>query len=190
MNRGIAAVAASVALLVSASVTPASAISSSSATFGFYFTEIGGFGDNASFQFTTEPSSSYLVTGISGYASFPAFGIAGPISGPDLSLVPPADDLLFPNSPPYVDGSGIAFDVNDAGNTYGFILNDPPYTYAITCSTSNCTGSSFGNYVLGTLDPTPLPATLPLFASGLGLAGLLGLRRKKKGAAEAVAAAV
>jgi hypothetical protein len=28
--------------------------------------------------------------------------------------------------------------------------------------------------------PFPLPATLPLFASGLGALGLLGWRRKKK----------
>jgi hypothetical protein len=31
--------------------------------------------------------------------------------------------------------------------------------------------------------PTPLPASLPLFASGLGVLGLLGWRRKKKAAA-------
>ena len=30
------------------------------------------------------------------------------------------------------------------------------------------------------LDPTPLPAALPLFASGLGVLGLLGWRRKRK----------
>jgi len=33
------------------------------------------------------------------------------------------------------------------------------------------------------LSPVPLPATLPLFASGLGALGLLGWRRKKKAAA-------
>ena len=36
-----------------------------------------------------------------------------------------------------------------------------------------------------TLDTTPLPAALPLFASGLGAIGLLGWRRKRK--AQAVA---
>jgi hypothetical protein len=44
-----------------------------------------------------------------------------------------------------------------------------------------------GNSLRGTLNPqlmaTPLPAALPLFATGLGVIGLLALRRKRKGAA-------
>jgi hypothetical protein len=36
--------------------------------------------------------------------------------------------------------------------------------------------------------PTPLPATLPLFASGLGALGLLGWRRKRKASAALAAA--
>lgn len=50
------------------------------------------------------------------------------------------------------------------------------------------------NYSISSLDPTasiplsgtgvvPLPATLPLFATGLGMLGLLGWRRKRKKAA-------
>jgi len=35
---------------------------------------------------------------------------------------------------------------------------------------------------------TPLPATLPLFAGGLGAMGLLGRRRKRKNAAALAAA--
>ncbi len=34
------------------------------------------------------------------------------------------------------------------------------------------------------IEPTPLPATLPLFAAGLGAMGLLGWRRKRKAAAQ------
>jgi len=34
-----------------------------------------------------------------------------------------------------------------------------------------------------TAPTTPLPATLPLFATGLGAFGLLGWRRKKRAAA-------
>jgi hypothetical protein len=40
----------------------------------------------------------------------------------------------------------------------------------------------------GELDPTPLPAALPLFATGLGALGLFGWRRKRKNAAALAAA--
>ena len=40
----------------------------------------------------------------------------------------------------------------------------------------------------GPLDATPLPAALPLFATGLGAMGLLGWRRKRKAAASLAAA--
>jgi hypothetical protein len=39
--------------------------------------------------------------------------------------------------------------------------------------------------LFGAIAPTPIPATLPLFATGLGGLGLLGWRRKRK--AQAVA---
>ena len=47
----------------------------------------------------------------------------------------------------------------------------------------------FGGYYIGSIaSATPLPAALPLFATGLGALGVLGWRRKRKNAA-AVAAA-
>ena len=57
---------------------------------------------------------------------------------------------------------------NSAGMYYHFLGN---YTY----------NESFGATV--TSLATPLPAALPLFATGLGALGLLGWRRKKKAAA-------
>ena len=45
------------------------------------------------------------------------------------------------------------------------------------------TGNFQGGEIRGQLAETPLPAALPLFATGLGALGLLGWRRKKKAAA-------
>ena len=44
-------------------------------------------------------------------------------------------------------------------------------------------GGDFGNANFVSVSATPLPAALPLFASGLGALGLLGWRRKRKAAA-------
>ena len=43
----------------------------------------------------------------------------------------------------------------------------------------------FDNFSVTSVNATPLPATLPLFAGGLGLLGLVARRRKKKGIAAA-----
>jgi hypothetical protein len=42
-----------------------------------------------------------------------------------------------------------------------------------------------GLNLLGDNPPTPLPAALPLFATGLGALGLLGWRKKRKAQAGA-----
>jgi hypothetical protein len=46
-----------------------------------------------------------------------------------------------------------------------------------------CSLSTEGNFTITALSAVPLPATLPLFATGLGALGLLGWRGKKKAAA-------
>jgi hypothetical protein len=48
---------------------------------------------------------------------------------------------------------------------------------------------SLSGYIIeyDTVGTTPLPAALPLFASGVGALGLLGWRRKRKNAARAAA---
>jgi hypothetical protein len=65
-------------------------------------------------------------------------------------------------------------------------LADVEIEFAITQSST----SAFQfDYAFGTVpaaeSATPLPATLPLFATGLGGLGLLGWRRKNKRAARA-----
>jgi hypothetical protein len=53
---------------------------------------------------------------------------------------------------------------------------------------SKSTSSVSGNVQIGTASATPLPATFPLFATGVGAMGLLGWRRKRKNAAAPAAA--
>ena len=52
---------------------------------------------------------------------------------------------------------------------FSLILDDAPAEF-------------FGSFTTGAAVPTPLPAALPLFATGLGGLGLLGWRRKRKNA--------
>ena len=71
-------------------------------------------------------------------------------------------------------GIGVFFSNNDPGSTWcaGTGLGGSP-----------CELNDFGTN--GTWSETPLPAALPLFATGIGGLGLLGWRRKRK--AQAVA---
>jgi hypothetical protein len=66
------------------------------------------------------------------------------------------------------------YGLSDFSDTAAFSFNTLPQGVSFT--------SASGNF----LAPTPLPAALPLFATGLGALGLLGWRRKRK--AQAVAA--
>ena len=84
----------------------------------------------------------------------------------------------------------------DIGNIYPLMFYTSNGLTALTSGNSNYT--NFSSPVLstsvgivelglrldtGTVSAVPLPATLPLFATGLGALGLLGWRRKKKAAA-------
>ena len=55
------------------------------------------------------------------------------------------------------------------GNRYGWIVDNEFNFLAIDNSSLTVAGAA-----------TPLPAALPLFASGLGAMGFLGWRRKRK----------
>jgi hypothetical protein len=50
----------------------------------------------------------------------------------------------------------------------------------ISTTSSSTAGTTIFGTETGTVNPTPLPAALPLFATGIGGLGLLGWRKKRK----------
>jgi hypothetical protein len=95
----------------------------------------------------------------------------------DTPLAPASEDLFNVPDP---NGYSIALGGGAGGTDYSVQLqlvtdNDPTNDISLT-------SAALGAVV------TPLPAALPLFATGLGSFGLFGWRRKRKNAA-AIAAA-
>ena len=91
-----------------------------------------------------------------------------------------------------VNAAGVITDVffqaDDGGTTYDFCLSDGhcyPHSFLYNWQSGQIAGGSDLSFTLVTA--TPLPAALPLFATGLG-ALLLGWRRKRKAAASLAAA--
>jgi hypothetical protein len=131
-------------------------------------------GDSLTGRFTVDESTDTL-SGLQIYSSYfdliftipTGLGAeaiqVGTTSGPELlTLTFPRDLADFP----------------EAFNPYGTYLPD---------GFSN-ESSAYAVAVSGEVDPTPLPATLPLFVTGLGALGLLGWRRKRKNGAALAAA--
>jgi hypothetical protein len=58
-------------------------------------------------------------------------------------------------------------------NQLGYVTADGSYFFSAI-------GASGGSVSVTPVSPTPLPAALPLFASGLGALGFLGWRRKRR----------
>ena len=75
-----------------------------------------------------------------------------------------------------------------AGGTYNPAFNFNPlaagdYLVTLTLLADDTTIASVQAEVIAAAAPTPVPAALPLFASGLGALGFVGWRRKRKAAA-------
>ena len=111
------------------------------------------------------------------------------ITSADITLTSPS--LTFTNILGTSGPSGSNYDLNleDTTNNYYLdlvIVSDSslesglPSTIGSGTELLNLAGALIGSGFQGTVDPTPLPAALPLFASGLGVVGLLARRRKRK----------
>jgi hypothetical protein len=126
-------------------------------------------------------------SGISSATSVEIFSYPAALTGITTALNTPISSVenIFT-----VTGGSIA--------TYGFESANSEFLLSLGAGNylQDFTGGSGGLIVSGpvTFTPvtdgtaTPLPATLPLFATGLGALGLLGWRRKRKHAASVTAA--
>jgi hypothetical protein len=159
------------AALLTATVLVIAPMAAGAATFDFSFS--GGFYSGSGEFTSSSVSSPFLITGISGSISDSNVngGALSAITSIDTSYFGPDNLLSFPTTP-FVDFSGISFDT--ASLAYNLF------------STAGLYGVQRGNFVsevslIVTEEAvTPLPAALPLFATGLGGLGLLGWRRKRK----------
>ena len=86
---------------------------------------------------------------------------------------------------------GVTADTGGAGQYYAgyyyYASSTVTYSgyvhYSSLPVTSPTSGQHYGSFLVRDVAATPIPATLPLFATGLGAFGLLGWRRKRKAAA-------
>ena len=125
-------------------------------------------------------------------------GYMGVLKGAD-GILGTADDVFITSGPStqLVDaifgrGSGNSFDAyctscsladQQAALNASAAYPGTPFQFTGTYSIEGVSGSGTFN-----VSPTPLPAALPLFVTGLGALGLLGWRRKRKNAASSLAA--
>jgi hypothetical protein len=123
-------------------------------------------------------------------ALFDAFGIAFSFSAGvlvDLGAVPNAATFVsYLGATNLVTGSLGHFDAGGFTDPYFCIstANCGPLNFVYDSPVNNNSANlGFTLVRTGDIGATPLPAALPLFATGLGALGLLGWRRKRKNAA-------
>ena len=155
---------------------------------------------------STDTNSNWLsVGGCCGTTSSAIFNVIGPANNFSLLWGSPNSDntvTLYSEADgkgsvvatvTFVDGVGYKVDGALSGAFYGPNTTDPGYIESIFTSatlfasavlTNDIGGFEVAdvsaNFIQTGLSGTPLPAALPLFASGLGALGLLGWRRKRK----------
>jgi LPXTG-motif cell wall-anchored protein len=156
--------------------SPAFAITTVDYTSTFHFSDI--YGDYLDLSITTTgqpgplPSDGAGVTNIIGNGNVGILGGAVVVTGP--GSFGGADNELYSDAP-FVDSSGIAFDIA--------ATIDPPYLWnanGIYDCTNGCSLLlSADQFTVAST--TPLPAALPMFgAAAAAGAGLLGWRKRKK----------
>jgi hypothetical protein len=90
--------------------------------------------------------------------------------------------LIYPGTPGFLDFDGVSFQLSP-GDDQVNLFYDAGYGAITENSDDVVVQESDGTFTV-TPAATPLPAALPLFATGLWALGLLGWRRKRRNAAK------
>ena len=141
----------------------------------------------------------------SGHTGYLATSVTGTWLGSPITLIPPGDfendNLVYnpvtasPSGKAFLDTEGVAFDFGPVD--FGFVAAAALYTTSAgayhaasvtggpTCFFigKNCNvQTAAATVTLASAAATPLPTSLPLFAGGAAVVGLVAKRRKKKSA--------
>jgi hypothetical protein len=129
--------------------------------------------------FTGALGNTTLYSGLSGPSTFGIGGSTGASSGisGDIVGLSRVDGLYVPLG--YVSGNPLS-DSATYDNATLASLGITPGTYVWTWGGTLVPGGGAPDQSFTIIAGTPLPAALPLFATGLGAIGLLGWRRKRK----------
>jgi len=124
---------------------------------------------------TQESAGVYLIT------SFVGTDGGFPVTVAPVGTIFANDNLLyFPPTPAFYDNRGLGLIV-DGHATDSFCLG-------VSCAVAYPDPNGYFHPSTIEVSQTPLPAALPLFATGLAVTGLLGWRKKRKAAAVIAAA--
>jgi hypothetical protein len=182
--RNIRRLGLTAALVLSAAAYSASAASAATVTYTFVnasATFSGGTSDfSGTFGWDSDPGAEYIT-----FANITVTGFD-------------AGTYTYLANSGGVHASGFEFAVSSTSSSDAFDLyfnyfdgiSNDPINNAYYGTEGNVSASNIDSSVTGYATPnaTPLPATLPLFAGGLGMIGLLSGRRKRKNAAALAAA--
>jgi hypothetical protein len=146
----------------------------------------------------TEVLSGVVTTGAGDVATLLSGNVVdGLFSGPITSLIPVGTsgysawqwDNVITGTPPFfstTNSSGLLFlfgPGNTVGNLYSDLSGNTYFSLSEPANLYNPGDAGILTIANASAAAAPLPAALPLFATGLGAMGLLGWRRKRKNAA-------
>jgi hypothetical protein len=155
-------------------------------TFDFSYSALDGSFSGEGEFITGSGTSPYLLSNVTGTAVIGDVGSI--ITG--MSTFASADNLLYFPSQPYTDFFGISFATVSAGD-FNLYFNTVEFNgYGVIKQSADPTGMSSGTEVRLEVSATPLPAALPLLASGLGAMALLLWWQRRKNADDIRAALI